>query len=137
MAESATHRKMVKRLEQWIVNNYDKSEKIFIWTDTPQNGPSSFPITIEGFVPDLYAKFLSSTEQIIGEAKTASDLDTQHTEKQITAFLRYCAINQNTILILAVPWDLVRYTRSLIKYWKRQSQIENVRTFVPENIEIS
>lgn len=132
MPESASHKRLVDELTEWIRTEYDDNKGLFIWTDSPQDGTSKAPIRIEGFVPDVYAKFLSQPRQIIGEAKTPRDLDTKHTEKQLTAFIRYCSKNKGAFLVLAVPWDYVRYARSLIKYWKRLHQAENVEAIVLE-----
>jgi hypothetical protein len=134
MPESASHKRLVNELKQWITNNYKDNEDFFIWTDSPQNGISKAPIRIEGFVPDVYAKSLSLPRQIIGEAKTARDLDTKHTENQLTAFLRYCSRNEGSFFVLAVPWDHVRYARSLIKYWKTLHKAENVEALVLEKL---
>lgn len=134
MSESASHKTLVNELKQWIITNREGDEEFFIWTDSAQNGASQAPIRIESFVPDVYAKSLSQAKQIIGEAKTPRDLDTKHTEKQLTAFLRYCSRNEGAFLVLAVPWDHVRYARSLVKYWKSLHQAENVKAVILEKL---
>lgn len=133
MPESATHMRMVAALKQWIEDNCEDSEKLFIWTDSPQNTLPKQLIRIEGFVPDVYANSSRHKKAIIGEAKTARDLDTRHTEAQLLSFLKYCSFNKGASLILAVPWDLVRYARSLIKDLKRRCQAEKVKTIVLED----
>ena len=132
MPESASHKRLVDALIEWIRTEYDDNKSLFIWTDSLQDGTSKAPIRIEGFIPDVYAKFLSQPRQIIGEAKTSRDLDTKHTEKQLTAFISYCSKNNGAFLVLAVPWDYVRYARSLIKYWKRLNRAENIEAIVLE-----
>lgn len=134
MPESASHRRLVNKLKEWIRTRYRNNKGIFIWSDSRQNAASEAPIRIEGYVPDVYAKSFSHPTEIIGEAKTPRDLDTKHTEKQVTAFLRYCSKNQGAFLVLAVPWDYVRYAKSLINYWKSHYQVQNAKSVVLEKL---
>lgn len=134
MTESVSHYKMVLSIKQWINNNFKKKEKLLVWCDTPRDGKSEIPCRIEGFVPDVYAKLITSSRQIIGEAKTAYDLDSKHTEKQLAAFLKFCSRNNRTILVLAVPWDLIRYAKALVEYWKKEYRTENAKTVILEKL---
>jgi len=134
MSESVSHYKMVLSIKQWIINCFKDKEKLYVWCDTPEDRKSEVPCRIEGFIPDVYAKLINSSREIIGEAKTANDLDSKHTEKQLAAFLKLCSRNDGMILVLAVPWDLVRYTRSLVEYWKKKYHAENTRTIILEKL---
>jgi len=133
MAESAFHRRLVLSIRKWIIENVDEGEKIIIWTDTPENKSSSIPIRIDGFIPDVYAKIISNFKQIVGEAKTAQDIDSQHTEVQLRAFLRYCN-NNYSLFLFAVPWDLIRYAKTFIDYLKIDLGVESVKTIILEKL---
>jgi hypothetical protein len=134
MTESITHSNLVKSLKDWIRDTY-KYEKLFIWTDSAKNTPSERAITIEGFVPDVYARFLSNPTRIIGEAKTPQDLLTKRSELQISAFLRFCSKNLNYIFVLAVPWDYERYAKTMLNILKVQLDIKNTNTIVLERLD--
>jgi len=54
-------------------------------------------------MPDVYATDVPTTMTLIGEAKTAADLDTRHSRAQIAAFLQYLAHTPGGLFILAVP----------------------------------
>jgi len=131
MPESALHYRMVMSIRNWIIEKY---EKLFIWIDLPSCEESSIPLRIEGFIPDVYAKILSNSKEIIGEAKTARDLDSRHTEEQLCAFLRYCSNNDNTFFILAVPWDFTRNAKSLIEYLKIKCHARSANTIILEKL---
>lgn len=130
MPESANHIKMVESIKLWIENNFEDIENFTVWTDSPN---STQPVRIEGFVPDVYAKsFLNPNQIIIGEAKTARDIDTKHTELQLSVFLKHCSLIKDAFFILAVPWDLVRYAGSLIKDLQIKCQAEDVKITILE-----
>lgn len=131
MPESVEHYNMIDSIKQWIINNFDNSENFSIYTDSPN---SIQPIRLDGFIPDVYATSFSKDKQIIiGEAKTARDLDSKHSEKQILSFLKHCSNNKNSLFILAVPWDLVRYARSILNDLKIKCQAKSVRTIIIED----
>jgi hypothetical protein len=134
MSESATHKRLVNNLHQWIIQTYH-NEDIYIWVDSSQDIQSTRPITIEKFVPDVYAFFFSKPIRIIGEAKTPRDLMTKRSEQQIVAFLRYCSINPMFIFVLAVPWDHEKYAKNMITYLKRDFDALNAKTIVLERLE--
>jgi len=53
----------------------------------------------------VYAIDAPLTQTIVGEAKTQGDLETEHTHKQLTAFVSFLHLQGNGVLILAVPWQ--------------------------------
>lgn len=79
------------------------------------------PPKVSGFTPDVYATDVPTTMTLIGEAKTAADLDTKHSHAQIAAFLQYLAHTPGGLFVLAVPvsvkprarWVLRELSRSL------------------------
>ena len=44
------------------------------------------PPKLAGFMPDVYATDVPTTKTLVGEAKTAADLETKHSRAQISAF---------------------------------------------------
>lgn len=133
MPESATHIRMVAALKEWIETNYAEDGKLSILADDPASGAANRPPAIAGHVPDLFARGLAGPGRtIVGEAKTAWDLDTRRTEEQLTVFLEYCAGCEGSSLVLIVPWELVRYAYALLGDLKRKCGAEDVPTFVLE-----
>jgi hypothetical protein len=63
------------------------------------------PPIIGGYRPDVFAIDAPLTTTIIGEAKTAGDLETDHTHKQIADFTRFLCLQTNPVFVLGVPWQ--------------------------------
>ena len=59
--------------------------------------------SIAGYVPDTYVMLNERGKVVIGEAKRLRDLETAHTEAQVTAFLERCGMAEGSSLLLAVP----------------------------------
>jgi hypothetical protein len=70
---------------------------------------------IEGFRPDLYATCGVIQAVIIGEAKTANDLETAHSREQYRAYARHLAASARPTFILAVPWQLRVRAKTLLR----------------------
>jgi hypothetical protein len=131
--ESEQHMKLVRTIREWIEINYRSEKSLFVWSDLPESQNFSKPLSIEGFIPDIYAKTISSQSRIIiGEAKTSRDLDRPHTEQQLIAYLKYCSLQEYSYFILAVPWDYVRYARSLLNDLILKNSFYKVETIILE-----
>ncbi len=61
------------------------------------------PLSISGFMPDLFASDLPATFEVLGEAKTPLDLETQRSARQISAFLDHLAVRPGSSFYLSVP----------------------------------
>jgi ATP-dependent helicase YprA (DUF1998 family) len=61
------------------------------------------PPMIGGYVPDVYVTNVPTTFTVIGEAKTRKDLETEHSQAQVRAFLRFLAHTSGGVFILSVP----------------------------------
>jgi len=134
MGESQSHTKLVKEIVTWICHNHLQGDSGYIFADLPENPPSKKTPVINNYIPDVFVPGSSGVAFIIGEAKTARDFETRHTKSQIEAFLRRCALTDKGILIIAVPWDLVRSARSLINKLKIEVDANNVEVIVLEKL---
>ncbi len=134
MGESESHTKLVKEIVTWICSNHLHGDPGFIFADLPDNPPSKKPPVINNFIPDVFVPESSGVALIIGEAKTARDLENRHTRSQIETFLRRCALTNNAILIMAVPWDLVRSARLLLRKLKIETGAHDVNIIVLERL---
>lgn len=102
--------------------------------DIPENPPQKKPPKLYEFVPDI---FVSNTDRyafLIGEAKTATDIDNNHTIEQLTAFLKKCSESNNSLLVMAVPWHVVRLAKSVIMHCKKKASLEVIETRVIERL---
>lgn len=115
MPESALHMSLVCRLEDFSKRCEFLGMEPLVYLDNPQSDSQNSPIHIDSFRPDLYARSRSGGFELIGEAKTATDLDTVHSTKQITAFLLWTARSSNRGFLLATQWDFVRHANSILK----------------------
>ena len=106
MSESEKHRTLVDFLRRKIKEDYgtDKALTVFVDLDNRKDDPA--PQKINGNVPDLYATELSSELEIIGEAKTAKDFETQRSISQIENFVDYVSKREQSIFCLCVPWHI-------------------------------
>jgi len=102
--------------------------------DHPNSNKKERPPIIEGFIPDVYIPNAPGNVFIIGEAKTAKDLEKKHSIAQISGFLRRCSQTNDSILVLAVPWHMTRLGKNMLRYLKRRIGADNVRTEVLERL---
>jgi hypothetical protein len=87
---------------------------------------SPVPPTIEGFMPDVWAKNFRKGLTIVGEAKTNNDIENRHSANQLSAFLRFCDRNRPSQLVIAVPWMMVNCAKGFVGYLKRRTETEDV-----------
>lgn len=134
MPESSIHTNLVKLLAKWVVELLPPEDSSHMLIDIPENSPQKKPPKLYEFVPDIFVSNTSRYTFIIGEAKTAADIDNNHTVEQLTAFLRKCSESDNSLLVLAVPWHEVKLAKSLIKYCKKKTGFDLVETRIIERL---
>lgn len=103
MPESATHAGLVRSIVRFAESEFGSLDNVAIREDAicPMRGEK--PPRIGGYTPDVYAADVPTTRTLVGEAKTQADLETQHSERQIAAFLEFLARTPGGIFVLAVP----------------------------------
>ena len=125
--------RLVEALASHVKDHYLEGDTGRICIDHQGNNAQNVPPLISGYRPDLYVNNMPSFS-IIGEAKTSWDIERPHTEEQLTAFMRYCSRQANTILLLAVPWDMVRLMKGLVRHIKRKTGMDSVEPIVLERL---
>jgi hypothetical protein len=100
--ESAVHVRLVERLIALVRNRHQPPRGLLLLADHPDFGRDR-PQTIGGFLPDVFASDLPVTFEVIGEAKTFPDLETDRSLRQIAAFLDYLAVRPGSAFYLTVP----------------------------------
>lgn len=106
MPDSLNHTALLQRLHTYVQGTINPNQQIAILHDLPGLIGCEKPPYIGQFRPDLYASDAPTSCVIIGEAKTAQDLETPHSREQINAYARHLAMYPGSTLILAVPWQL-------------------------------
>lgn len=134
MAESSTHSLLVKLLTEWIANNLLNGDHGHLLVDSPERSPQQKPPKINGFVPDVYMSNSGEHKLIIGEAKTANDIESKHTIDQIKAYIQVCAADRMSMLVLAVPWYCVGTAYSTLNYCKNKTGLSSVNAKIIEKL---
>jgi len=131
MPESSQHLRLVEALVSYIEVRYEPLKSLIIFCDLPSTVGGDRPPRCGGFAPDVYATDAPATVTVIGEAKTAEDLVTEHSRQQVQAFLEYLTYQKSGVFILAVPPFCSPTARIVVESAKRavalkSSQIETV-----------
>ena len=115
MPESERHARLVKAIIAHLDVHLGMIDEIMVRDDSIQPVRGERPPRVAGYVPDVYATDVPTTKTVIGEAKTAKDLETERSRRQIAEFLRYLAYMPTGLFILAVPTSHKARARWLIK----------------------
>jgi hypothetical protein len=134
MGESSTHTEFVRELVSWISKRNSENKLSMIYADLPEAPAANKPPSIGGFIPDVYSTSGDGRPYFIGEAKTAKGLDTGHSRRQISAYLRFLATQNAAGLVIAVPWQCVPAARSLVRALQRVDGTASVRTYFLEQL---
>lgn len=128
MPESATHLALVQRLVLWARSNYPIERDGLLLVDEPARLSADKPPSISGYFPDIYWKSLASQSILIGEAKSAYDVESRHSRRQLASFLSHLSSAEDGMLLIAVPWHVVPQAKSLIRMIQRDTGSTSVRT---------
>ena len=131
MNESPTHFELVGKLLAWISANYSNTDSLCVFRDGLNVRASDKPPLVGSFFPDVFAEDTPPTLTIIGEAKTAADLETQHSRKQFRAFIEYLRVCENPHLVVATPWHAQPTAKTIISLITSELRAAHVRvTFI-------
>jgi hypothetical protein len=134
LAESIQHTALVQIIIKYIAREHAQIAALGVVNDLSSPLHAEKPNRIDGFVPDVYAFDAPLTTIIIGEAKTRDDLETEHSRKQITAYLSFLGHQQTGIFILAVPWQAKRRASAIIETLRLATGAESVKTVTLDDI---
>jgi len=113
MAESDIHISLVCQLKKYIID-YLKIDHGFVLVDASSTLKNKKPPIVGGYIPDIYVK--TKNTFIIADAKTAKDWQSKHSLDQYNAFVCECAKHENSMFLLAVPWQYERSAHSRLKF---------------------
>ena len=103
MPESDTHAALVQAVILYAEREFGGLADIAVREDSVRPLRGERPPIIEGYVPDVFVTDVPTTTTLIGEAKTQRDVETDHSRRQIFAFLRYLSNTSRGIFVLSVP----------------------------------
>lgn len=104
MSESDHHRGLVKELAGDIAGDARWLKPPIIYIDLHEGTSGAPPPVIGENRPDVYARDLTTGRAIIGEAKTAGDIDNLHTCDQLSSYFQHLYSQSEGELWIAVPW---------------------------------
>jgi len=127
MSESDHHRCLVRALAYEIADGA-------VWGRTPMIYCDLFdtiegtclPPLINGSRPDVFARDLGASLSIIGEAKTANDIDNPHTCEQLISFFDYLGHLPSAELWMGVPWLCAGTAMRICTHARARSSAPNV-----------
>jgi len=109
--ESQKHQELCKKVFRRIVPAELKEASIYAQSlSLPEYHA---PQPINGFIPDILIYKNNSSEIIIGEAKTESDIDNKHTINQFEAFLLHSVLFKRFVIYYEVESILTSQLRHL------------------------
>ena len=135
MAESDRHIALVKSLVDWAAKAYFHGDHGGLLVEASWCNKHGKPPVVGDYVPDVYGEADDPKRIVLGEAKTAADVENRHTREQLTAFLRFCAMSDGSVLVLAVPWHMSRFIRQMVKRLAIQNSAEHVKCVVLDGLE--
>jgi hypothetical protein len=127
VSETIAHTRLVGVIITWLRVQYPTTSGLCLFCDCPPVLETEKPSPIEGFFPDVCAISTPPALTLIGEAKTALDLETQRSYKQFLAFLRFLVARPKPTLVVATPWQATATARSIIKRAQRESHAKAVQ----------
>ncbi len=104
MSESDHHRSLVRALAEVISGDSVWTNSPIVYCDMQDDCAADWPPIIGSNRPDIFAKDLASSVSIIGEAKTAEDIDNSHTFEQLASYFGYLQHQPHGELWMGVPW---------------------------------
>jgi hypothetical protein len=122
-------------LLKYVQYTFEADHNAVILHDLPSAIGCEKPPMIEGFRPDLYASSGALQTVIIGEAKTAKDLETAHSREQYRAYARHLAICAHPTFIIAVPWSLRVRAKTLMRLASEEADASGIARVVIDDIQ--
>lgn len=117
MSESIEHRVLVEELSRWILEELLENDRGYLRVDNDSYKNSQFSsLVVNGFRPDVFAYVNRTNLLVIGEAKTISDIDREHSILQYRSYYDTCMLNTGeSYLVFAVPFGSVPRLKNVLR----------------------
>lgn len=135
MREPGTHAHLHARLLAEMRSRFAPEDDLCVLVDDASLPADQRPHAIGGKVPDVYIRSVASSRvTALGEAKTANDVDNDHTRLQLAAYFHFLKHQPAPYLVLAVPWHRSRLMAGIAGKIQAECQASNVIVIVLENL---
>lgn len=134
MGESARHQELVASIVGWIRRQYAAIDAGHILVDRPDAGVQGRPLPLGGHVPDVFVPSVGSQGAIVGEAKTGRDVESPRTAEQLRAFLTWLCCSPGSVLVVAVPWNIVPSARCVVRLLRSRCGADGVDVVVLDHL---
>jgi hypothetical protein len=132
--ESDKHLELVQCIVGYITNVYIGIDSVATLRDLPGTVRGNKPPKIGEYRPDIYAIDAPLTRTIVGEAKTQTDLETDHTRRQFHAFMSFLRLQPKPVFIVAVPWQAKARGRNLLEKVAKELDASEVEIVVLDEV---
>ena len=125
MSESARHMHLVSFMVRWVRKTHP-TDDLCILVDEPNSIAANKPPNIGGYYPDVFVKAVGRPLTIIGEAKTAQDLETCRSELQLISYLTFLKTVSDPWLVISTSWTVQRTAKSLMCHLRQTCNATHV-----------
>ena len=134
MSQSDEHRDLVMRTARELGRRFPNCRT----TVDVQGQPGDLvPLLIGNHRPDVTAHNADGSLRCVAEVKVSfRDLESQHTERQITAFVRYLDSYPDSLFALAVPGALADRARTILAFLAERSGPSGVALAVYDGLDL-
>lgn len=126
MSESDQHRSLVQALAWEISESSLWQNPPILYCDIQDGATIDMPPIIGNNRPDVFARDLSEGIIVIGEAKTANDIDNQHTFDQLISFFDYLCSQAQGELWMGVPWLSAGTALRVCKQLRKRASAQHI-----------
>jgi len=125
MPEGHVHRQLVQHLVTAITTRYPIDRVVYNDGDRFSFGSAAPPL-IGDTRPDIYLLQETSKHVVIGEAKSATDIDNEHTERQLANYFGHLSTSQSGELWIAVPYVCAGAAHRLCAATRRKVHLDHI-----------
>ena len=130
MAESLLHMDLVRTIALYIKQITPDFSASLLDAELPEYGRT--PQCLYGYYPDI--RYRDNNSIIIGEAKTQYDIDNDHTEAQLNAYIdELLTYNLQLHIIYCVPFVSYAQMKNYLRHIKKQRELTDITFHVLDN----
>ncbi len=117
MSESKGHRELIRAMAENVETRYPKMR---LKKDILEKPGDAVPPNINNFKPDVFAVNRNRSFHVICEAKTDIDLEIEHTNLQLQAFLSYIETKGQGLLILGILGQKADRAKTMLHFLNQE-----------------
>lgn len=130
MAESQLHMDLVRKIALYVKQLIPDFSASLLDAELPEYGRT--PQCLYGYYPDI--RYRDNNVIIIGEAKTQNDIDNDHTEAQLNAYIdELQTYNLQRHIIFCVPFVSYSQMKNRLRHIKEQRKLKDITFHILDN----